>query len=141
MTAWPSRVTWRWLSGRRAASMASAIRSSPPLTDSRSHRVAVSVATSVPRSRGGEGDLMKNMTGRVSGGGLPSAPSLRLGPMTSERSAWGYGLATVTTDGQVLDTWYPSPALGPADTEDPYGPSAQLATAAKEDPRRGVRAQ
>jgi 2,3,4,5-tetrahydropyridine-2-carboxylate N-succinyltransferase len=61
--------------------------------------------------------------------------------MTSERSAWGYGLATVTTDGQVLDTWYPTPALGPAETEDPYGPPAELAAAAKEDPRRGVRAQ
>jgi 2,3,4,5-tetrahydropyridine-2-carboxylate N-succinyltransferase len=61
--------------------------------------------------------------------------------MTSERNAWGYGLATVTTDGKVLDTWYPSPALGPADTEGPYGPPAELAAAAKEDPRRGVRAQ
>ena len=61
--------------------------------------------------------------------------------MTSERSAWGYGLATVTTDGEILDTWYPSPALGPAETEDPYGPPAELAAAAKEDPRRGVRAQ
>ena len=60
--------------------------------------------------------------------------------MTSERSAWGYGLATVTTGGQVLDTWYPSPALGPAETEDPYGPPAELSAAAKEDPRRGVRA-
>ena len=61
--------------------------------------------------------------------------------MTSERSAWGYGLATVTTGGKVLDTWYPAPALGPADIEDPYGPPAELAAAAKEDPRRGVRAQ
>jgi 2,3,4,5-tetrahydropyridine-2-carboxylate N-succinyltransferase len=61
--------------------------------------------------------------------------------MTSERSAWGYGLATVTVDGQVLDTWFPSPALGPAPAEQPYGPPAELAAAAKEDPRRGVRAQ
>jgi 2,3,4,5-tetrahydropyridine-2-carboxylate N-succinyltransferase len=61
--------------------------------------------------------------------------------MKSERSAWGYGLATVTTGGQVLDTWFPAPALGPADSEDPYGPPAELAAAAKEDPRRGVRAQ
>jgi 2,3,4,5-tetrahydropyridine-2-carboxylate N-succinyltransferase len=61
--------------------------------------------------------------------------------MTSERSAWGYGLATVTTGGQVLDTWFPAPALGPAETDDPYGPPAELAAAAKEDPRRGVRAQ
>jgi 2,3,4,5-tetrahydropyridine-2-carboxylate N-succinyltransferase len=60
--------------------------------------------------------------------------------MTTERSAWGYGLATVTLDGQVLDTWFPAPALGPADAEGPYGPPAELAAAAKEDPRRGVRA-
>jgi 2,3,4,5-tetrahydropyridine-2,6-dicarboxylate N-succinyltransferase len=60
--------------------------------------------------------------------------------MTSDRSAWGYGLATVTVGGQVLDTWFPAPALGPADAEDPYGPPAELAAAAKEDPRRGVRA-
>ena len=30
-----------------------------------------------------------------------------------EATAWGYGLATVTTDGRTLDTWYPAPALGP----------------------------
>jgi 2,3,4,5-tetrahydropyridine-2-carboxylate N-succinyltransferase len=30
------------------------------------------------------------------------------------RSAHGYGLATIAADGTVLDTWYPSPALGPA---------------------------
>jgi 2,3,4,5-tetrahydropyridine-2-carboxylate N-succinyltransferase len=28
------------------------------------------------------------------------------------KTAWGFGLATSTEDGQVLDTWYPSPALG-----------------------------
>jgi len=41
----------------------------------------------------------------------------------SERSAWGYGLATVTDDGQVLDTWFPSPALGsrPGDAAAPEG--------------------
>lgn len=31
--------------------------------------------------------------------------------MTS-RAAWGYGLATVSGNGTVLDTWYPSPRLG-----------------------------
>ncbi|HEY8821536.1 MAG TPA: 2,3,4,5-tetrahydropyridine-2,6-dicarboxylate N-succinyltransferase [Dermatophilaceae bacterium] len=61
--------------------------------------------------------------------------------MTSKRGAWGYGLATVTADGQVLDTWFPAPALGPADIEEPYGPPAELAVAAKDDPRRGVRTQ
>ena len=35
--------------------------------------------------------------------------------------AWGTGLATVTADGQVLDTWYPTGrlGLGPAPGEDP----------------------
>jgi 2,3,4,5-tetrahydropyridine-2-carboxylate N-succinyltransferase len=28
------------------------------------------------------------------------------------QQAWGYGLATVTESGQVLDTWFPAPALG-----------------------------
>jgi 2,3,4,5-tetrahydropyridine-2,6-dicarboxylate N-succinyltransferase len=34
---------------------------------------------------------------------------------TSVPGAWGVGLATVTGDGRVLDTWYPAPALAPAD--------------------------
>ena len=38
----------------------------------------------------------------------------------SERTAWGFGLATTTVDGVVLDTWYPQPALG----ERPAGASA-----------------
>ncbi len=29
-------------------------------------------------------------------------------------TAWGSGLATIAADGTVLDTWYPSPALGAA---------------------------
>jgi 2,3,4,5-tetrahydropyridine-2-carboxylate N-succinyltransferase len=40
--------------------------------------------------------------------------------MTDERAAWGYGLTTETMDGQVLDTWFPEPALGPADVPDAY---------------------
>jgi 2,3,4,5-tetrahydropyridine-2-carboxylate N-succinyltransferase len=41
--------------------------------------------------------------------------------MSSERSAWGYGLATTTDDDVVLDTWFPQPALGarPADARPP----------------------
>ena len=62
-----------------------------------------------------------------------------------ERTGWGWGLATIVNggpaDGQVLDTWYPSPALGPAEPDDPYAAPAELAGAAKEDPRRGVRLQ
>jgi 2,3,4,5-tetrahydropyridine-2-carboxylate N-succinyltransferase len=30
-----------------------------------------------------------------------------------ERTGWGYGLATIASDGRVLDTWYPHPQLGP----------------------------
>jgi 2,3,4,5-tetrahydropyridine-2-carboxylate N-succinyltransferase len=59
--------------------------------------------------------------------------------MTDERAAWGYGLATETMDGQALDTWFPEPALGPADDDNPYGPPADLVSLDKEDPRRGVR--
>ncbi len=41
----------------------------------------------------------------------------------SERSAWGHGLTTITDGGQVLDTWFPAPALGarPADAGLPTG--------------------
>ena len=34
-------------------------------------------------------------------------------PDATATTAWGHGLATVTTGGTVLDVWYPSPALGP----------------------------
>jgi 2,3,4,5-tetrahydropyridine-2-carboxylate N-succinyltransferase len=42
---------------------------------------------------------------------------------TAATGAWGAGLATVTPDGRVLDTWYPSPALGLAGA----GAGAELA--------------
>jgi 2,3,4,5-tetrahydropyridine-2,6-dicarboxylate N-succinyltransferase len=61
--------------------------------------------------------------------------------MSTERSAWGYGLASVTEAGTVLDTWFPSPALGQAEQESPYGAPADLVAVAKEDPRRGIRSQ
>ncbi|TDB89289.1 2,3,4,5-tetrahydropyridine-2,6-dicarboxylate N-succinyltransferase, partial [Micromonospora fluostatini] len=32
--------------------------------------------------------------------------------MTSAEPAWGIGLATITAQGQVLDTWYPTGKLG-----------------------------
>lgn len=60
------------------------------------------------------------------------------------RRAWGYGLATTATvdgaAGQVLDTWYPSPALGAAPEDaGPYAVPAALAALEGEDPARGVR--
>lgn len=33
------------------------------------------------------------------------------------RSAWGWGLATIHDSGQVLDTWFPAPALGVPDSD------------------------
>ncbi|WP_329002610.1 2,3,4,5-tetrahydropyridine-2,6-dicarboxylate N-succinyltransferase [Kribbella sp. NBC_00709] len=51
--------------------------------------------------------------------------------------AWGFGLATVTTAGDVLDVWYPAPALGarPEDTKAP----AELVAAEGNDDLRQVR--
>ncbi|WP_433161291.1 2,3,4,5-tetrahydropyridine-2,6-dicarboxylate N-succinyltransferase [Kribbella sp. CA-247076] len=51
--------------------------------------------------------------------------------------AWGFGLATVTTDGTMLDVWYPAPELGtqPADAKAP----AELIAAEGNDEVRQVR--
>ncbi|MBA3528895.1 MAG: 2,3,4,5-tetrahydropyridine-2,6-dicarboxylate N-succinyltransferase [Propionibacteriaceae bacterium] len=58
---------------------------------------------------------------------------------TSEtRRAWGWGLASVHASGQVLDTYFPEPALGPATTDEvPPG----LGEAVSQDDVREVRAQ
>jgi 2,3,4,5-tetrahydropyridine-2-carboxylate N-succinyltransferase len=62
--------------------------------------------------------------------------------MTGSRSAWGYGLATVTDAGRFLDTWYPAPAMGPAPSDaGPYAIPRTLASLEATDPRRGVRTQ
>jgi 2,3,4,5-tetrahydropyridine-2-carboxylate N-succinyltransferase len=61
-------------------------------------------------------------------------------------TAYGIGLATVTPDGTVLDTWYPSPTLGDAPLGTTRVSSAEIAeslgeSAAKllgEDPERDV---
>ena len=57
----------------------------------------------------------------------------------SSRDAWGYGLATVSKGGIVLDTWFPSPRLGslPAGTE-PYIAPAELEELVGSDERRNV---
>jgi len=56
------------------------------------------------------------------------------------RAAWGYGLSTISADGTVLDTWFPSPQLGsvPAGT-DPYIAPADLEDYITTDERRAVR--
>ena len=55
----------------------------------------------------------------------------------TDRTAWAFGLATLTDAGDTLDTWYPSPLLGPvpADAE----PPAVLAGLERVDEVRGVR--
>jgi 2,3,4,5-tetrahydropyridine-2-carboxylate N-succinyltransferase len=52
-------------------------------------------------------------------------------------SAWGHGLATVASDGTVLDTWFPAPAFGsPHAGVEPV--PAELAPHVGPDPRRDV---
>jgi len=56
----------------------------------------------------------------------------------TSRNAWGLGLATIATDGSVLDTWYPAPRLGLA-PDDPWAdPLAERlgALAVPDDARR-----
>ncbi|MFP5289506.1 MAG: 2,3,4,5-tetrahydropyridine-2,6-dicarboxylate N-succinyltransferase [Actinomycetes bacterium] len=57
--------------------------------------------------------------------------------------AWGYGLATVRlADGEVLDTWFPSPALGALpEGRDRYIVPADIEHLEAEDARRGVRVE
>lgn len=57
--------------------------------------------------------------------------------MSTQRIAWGWGLATITSSGTVLDTWYPAPALGAAPEGAPDAPGA-LTLLVAEDPRRDV---
>jgi 2,3,4,5-tetrahydropyridine-2-carboxylate N-succinyltransferase len=54
--------------------------------------------------------------------------------------AWGYGLATMSGDGTVLDTWYPTPHLGrmPAGVSTMTAPES-LTDFVREDARRNVR--
>ena len=60
--------------------------------------------------------------------------------MADTRTAWGYGLATVTEDGRTLDTWYPQPTLGePSSDAGSDALPAQLRDLEGADPQRGVR--
>ena len=52
------------------------------------------------------------------------------------RSAWGHGLVTETTDGTVLDAWFPAPALGAPDHS---APSPEVSALAVDDDLRGTR--
>jgi len=56
-------------------------------------------------------------------------------PTRAQEMAWGHGLATIADDGTVLDTWYPTPALGPPGA-DAAPPDFLTALAAKDPARR-----
>ncbi|HEX2896039.1 MAG TPA: 2,3,4,5-tetrahydropyridine-2,6-dicarboxylate N-succinyltransferase [Marmoricola sp.] len=60
-------------------------------------------------------------------------------PAHAQHQAWGFGLATIADDGSVLDTWYPTPALGevPAAAEAP----GSLTALEGKDPARRVRTE
>ena len=52
------------------------------------------------------------------------------------RSAWGHGLATVATDGTMLDVWYPRPATGPGTDGPDDAPGELRALVGVDEPRR-----
>lgn len=58
--------------------------------------------------------------------------------MTDVTHAWGHGLATIAEDGTVLDTWFPSPALGHGPADSTGLVPADLESAAGSYPVRGV---
>ncbi len=77
---------------------------------------------------------------RLLGGNSDSAGHYSGGVSAHSRPAWGYGLATVHSDGTVLDTWFPSPELGELPPgRDRWIVPTEIAQHAGEDPRRGVR--
>jgi len=67
-------------------------------------------------------------------------PTDALAQPARPNTAWADGLATVTSDGVVLDTWYPHPMLGPRPTNhDRWIAPSELTELAGEDPKRNVR--
>lgn len=58
---------------------------------------------------------------------------------STDTKAWGMGLATIATDGTVLDTWYPKPQLGLAPSDDSvYLMDKDFDSLIGPDPRRKV---
>jgi len=60
---------------------------------------------------------------------------MSVAPSPTPTHAWGFGLATTAEDGSVLDTWYPTPALGEAPS-DAGAPAFLTALEGKDDARR-----
>jgi 2,3,4,5-tetrahydropyridine-2-carboxylate N-succinyltransferase len=57
----------------------------------------------------------------------------------SDRAAWGFGLATVTKRGEVLDAWFPQPSLG-TPPDDVAAPTELAELAGKDKVRRVAQA-
>ena len=57
----------------------------------------------------------------------------------SDRAAWGFGLATVTKRGEVLDAWFPQPSLG-TPPDDVAAPTELAELAGKDKVRRVTQA-
>ncbi len=74
---------------------------------------------------------MTDVTSTGVAGGPDAPPTVR--------TAWGFGLATTTDAGIVLDAWYPDPALGSPDAGAPRAVPADLAALEGTDPHRRVR--
>ena len=76
------------------------------------------------------------MTAATPGGSASTGPQTT---SKSSRTAWGYGLATMTDAGAVLDTWYPRPRSARPRTPGPHAVPADLAALEGTDPHRRVR--
>jgi 2,3,4,5-tetrahydropyridine-2-carboxylate N-succinyltransferase len=63
------------------------------------------------------------------------SPQLSDSSLPENLHAWGHGLATVTDDGTVLDTWFPAPRLGEAS---PAAPAEGLTSLAGNHQERRV---
>jgi len=55
---------------------------------------------------------------------------------STARTAWGFGLATVTDDGTTLDVWYPAPVLGAPDDTTVTAPEELDALTERDEARR-----
>ncbi len=64
---------------------------------------------------------------------LPATPEV-----PAATHAWGHGLVTTSADGTVLDTWFPSPALGPVPSDASAAHPDSLTAHALPDARRAV---
>lgn len=73
----------------------------------------------------------------------PETSSTDSAPRSDNDAAHGYGLATISSSGTVLDVWYPQPqlGLGPQTLGQASPEHADLSAAAGDDPARGVTQQ